>query len=158
MRSMQCNMEFGYQLSICSGTKENHRKPWSSWPVTGPSRCKLTSSQQSDIKYASPNTSPYMCFFFFFENIYKLFLQKLYLHIIWISTKPCITPVIPWFTAPWSVFSWWKRFVTWIQYGHMHLFQHKSACPPTQIKNISRTKQHLDYRLTHENKKNPKRI
>jgi hypothetical protein len=23
MRSMQCNVEFGYQLSICSGTKEN---------------------------------------------------------------------------------------------------------------------------------------
>jgi hypothetical protein len=22
MRSMQCNVEFGYQLSICSGTKE----------------------------------------------------------------------------------------------------------------------------------------
>jgi hypothetical protein len=24
MGSMQCNVEFGYQLSICSGTKENH--------------------------------------------------------------------------------------------------------------------------------------
>jgi hypothetical protein len=24
MRSMQCNVEFGYQLSIRSGTKENH--------------------------------------------------------------------------------------------------------------------------------------
>jgi hypothetical protein len=23
MRSMQCNVEFGYQLSICSGTTEN---------------------------------------------------------------------------------------------------------------------------------------
>jgi hypothetical protein len=23
MRSMQCNVEFGYQLNICSGTKEN---------------------------------------------------------------------------------------------------------------------------------------
>jgi hypothetical protein len=28
MRSMQCNMEFRYQLSICSGTKKNHGKPW----------------------------------------------------------------------------------------------------------------------------------
>jgi hypothetical protein len=27
MRSMQCNVEFGYQLSIRSGTKENHGKP-----------------------------------------------------------------------------------------------------------------------------------
>jgi hypothetical protein len=27
MRSMHCNVEFGYQLNICSGTKENHGKP-----------------------------------------------------------------------------------------------------------------------------------
>jgi hypothetical protein len=27
MRSMQCNVEFGYQLSIRSGTKENQGKP-----------------------------------------------------------------------------------------------------------------------------------
>jgi hypothetical protein len=27
MGSMLCNVEFGYQLSICSGTKENHGKP-----------------------------------------------------------------------------------------------------------------------------------
>jgi hypothetical protein len=65
MRSLQCNMEFGYQLSICSGTKENHGKTWSSWPVAGPSGCKMTSSQQSGINYMSPNASPYL----FFENI-----------------------------------------------------------------------------------------
>jgi hypothetical protein len=65
MWSMQCNVEFGYQLSICFGTKENHGKPWSSWPVPGPSRCKLTSSQQSGIKYASPNISSYAVFFLF---------------------------------------------------------------------------------------------
>jgi hypothetical protein len=58
MWSMKYNVEFGFQLSICSGTKENHGKPWSSWPVAGPSGCKLTSSQQSVIKYTSPNTSP----------------------------------------------------------------------------------------------------
>jgi hypothetical protein len=28
MGSMHCNMEFRYQLSICSGTKENHGKLW----------------------------------------------------------------------------------------------------------------------------------
>jgi hypothetical protein len=39
MGSMQCNVEFGYQLSICSATKENHGKPWSSWTVAGPSEC-----------------------------------------------------------------------------------------------------------------------
>jgi hypothetical protein len=27
MGSMQCNVEFGYQLIICSGTKKNHGKP-----------------------------------------------------------------------------------------------------------------------------------
>jgi hypothetical protein len=58
MGSMQCNVKFGYQLSICSGTKENHGKPWSCWPVAGPSGCKLTSSQQSGIKSANPNISP----------------------------------------------------------------------------------------------------
>jgi hypothetical protein len=34
MWSIQSNVEFGYQLSICSETKENHGKPWSSWSVT----------------------------------------------------------------------------------------------------------------------------
>jgi hypothetical protein len=57
-----CNFEFGYQLSICSGTKENHRKPESSWPVAGPSGCKLTFSQQPDIEYANPNISLCCCF------------------------------------------------------------------------------------------------
>jgi hypothetical protein len=81
MWRMQCNVKFGYQLSICSGTKETHGKSWTSWPVAGPSGCKLTSSQQSGIKYASPNISPYLCcfyifsFLFFFQNFYKLFLQ-----------------------------------------------------------------------------------
>jgi hypothetical protein len=52
---MHCNTEFGYKLSICSGTKENHGKPCSSWPIAGPSACELTSSQQSGIEFASPN-------------------------------------------------------------------------------------------------------
>jgi hypothetical protein len=47
--SMQCNVEFGDQRSICSGTKGNHGKPWPSWLVAWPSGCKLTSSQQSGI-------------------------------------------------------------------------------------------------------------
>jgi hypothetical protein len=96
MWSMQWNVEFGYQLNIGSRTKENHGKSWSSWPVAGPSGYKLTSSQQSGMKYASPNIIPYLCFLFsflsfFFENICKLLLQKLYLYIIWISTKPYVT-------------------------------------------------------------------
>jgi hypothetical protein len=69
-RSMQCNVEFGYQLIICSGTKESHGKPSSSWPVAGPSGCKLTSSE--------PATS--------------CFLQYFYVRTIWISTISFITP------------------------------------------------------------------
>jgi hypothetical protein len=42
-------------LSIRSGTKENHGKPCSSWPVAGPSGCKLTTGQQFGVEYASPN-------------------------------------------------------------------------------------------------------
>jgi hypothetical protein len=33
MRNMQWNVEFGYQLSIYSGTKENHGKSWSGFEV-----------------------------------------------------------------------------------------------------------------------------
>jgi hypothetical protein len=79
MWSMQCNVEFGYQLSICSGTKENHGKCWSSWPVAGPSGCKLTSSPQFGTKYASPNTSPYLCFFSFpfLWNHLQVFFTKI---------------------------------------------------------------------------------
>jgi hypothetical protein len=87
MWSMQCNVEFEYQLSICSGTKENHGKPWSNWPVAGLSGCKPTSRQQSGTKSASPNIIPYLCCcvcllfsfvfslpFFLFNN----FIQLLY--------------------------------------------------------------------------------
>jgi hypothetical protein len=55
---MQCKVEFGYQLSTCCRTEENHGKPCSSWPVAEPSGRKLTSSQQSGIKYANPNITP----------------------------------------------------------------------------------------------------
>jgi hypothetical protein len=48
--SMQYNVQFGYQLSICSRIEEKHGKPCSSWPVAGPSGCELTSSQQSGFK------------------------------------------------------------------------------------------------------------
>jgi hypothetical protein len=59
MGSMQCNVEFGGQLSICSRTKESRGKPWSSWSVAGPSGCRLTSSQESSIEFANPSVSPY---------------------------------------------------------------------------------------------------
>jgi hypothetical protein len=92
----QCHISVG-QLSICSGTKENHVKPWSSWPITGPSACKLTSSQQFRIKYASPNISPYLCWsppplFFYKWFFFSFFFKYCYVRKIWISAKPCITP------------------------------------------------------------------
>jgi hypothetical protein len=67
MGSMECNMQFGYQLSIVLGPRK-HGKTSLCWPVAGPSRCKLASSQQSGIKYGSPNISPYLycCLFFLF--------------------------------------------------------------------------------------------
>jgi hypothetical protein len=40
----------------------------------------------------SPNISLYLCCCFI-QNIYKFFYKYFYIHIIWISTKPCITPV-----------------------------------------------------------------
>ena len=42
MTSIQCNVNFGYQLSICSRTEENHRKISSICPAAEPSRCRPT--------------------------------------------------------------------------------------------------------------------
>jgi hypothetical protein len=47
-------------------------KPWSSWLVAEPSGCQLTSSQQSGISYASPETRHYLCFFFPFFVCFSL--------------------------------------------------------------------------------------
>jgi hypothetical protein len=46
--SMQCNVQFGYHLSICSGTKENNGKPWDWLSVVNQlTRPPLWSSGQS---------------------------------------------------------------------------------------------------------------
>jgi hypothetical protein len=74
-----------YQLSICSRIEENHGKPRSSWPVAGPSGCKLTSSQQSGIKYANPNVSPYLCVLALFERKIYIFLLHFFYVIVVIS-------------------------------------------------------------------------
>jgi hypothetical protein len=68
MGSMQRNVEFWYQLSICSGTKENLDGVGGSQDLQDE---KLSSSQQSGIKYESSNISPYLCccfLFFFFST------------------------------------------------------------------------------------------
>jgi hypothetical protein len=41
-------------------TEKNCGKPQSSWLITGPAGCKLTSGQQSGIKYTNRNISPYL--------------------------------------------------------------------------------------------------
>jgi hypothetical protein len=92
MWSMQCNMEFGYQLIIWSGTKEitenldrvgrSHYLLDANW--------LLASSPALNTRALT--LVPICVFFFlFFESIYKLFFTKFYLHLIWISTKPFIT-------------------------------------------------------------------
>jgi hypothetical protein len=52
---------FGPNSAFALGQRKTAQKPRSSWPVAGPSGCKLTSSQQSGIKDANPNISPYLC-------------------------------------------------------------------------------------------------
>jgi hypothetical protein len=92
MWNMQCNMEFGYQLSICSGTKENldrvirlQDRPVTNW---------LLASSPSGNIYASSNISPYLCCWFLSFILlfpHKFFYKYFYVRIIWIGTKPCIT-------------------------------------------------------------------
>jgi hypothetical protein len=77
MWSKQYNVGYGYNLSIFRRTEENHAKPWSSCPVAGPCGCKLTSRQQSAIKYANPNVGPYLRYFLIWKKkkFTCLFLQ-----------------------------------------------------------------------------------
>jgi hypothetical protein len=61
---MQLSLEVGYQLSTYSATEENHGKAWSSWPVAGPSRGVLASSQPAVrclYTRALLLASPYLC-------------------------------------------------------------------------------------------------
>jgi hypothetical protein len=97
MGSMQCNVEFGYQLSICSGTKENHGKPWSSWPVAGTSECNWLLASRPALNSRTVTLVPTLCYcsiffpvFLFFSLFYNklfCFYNYLYVHMIWISNK-----------------------------------------------------------------------
>jgi hypothetical protein len=82
---MQCNVEFGYQLSNQpSKTTENLIE----MDGTGTSGCKLTSSQQSDIKYANPDFNSYLAVALFGKihtfvlqsHVYLYTSHKLYLY------------------------------------------------------------------------------
>jgi hypothetical protein len=62
-------------------------------------RMQLTSRKQSSIKSANPNIGPYslllyfsfLFFFLFFSTSYYNYYNYLYVHMIWISTKPSET-------------------------------------------------------------------
>jgi hypothetical protein len=71
-------------LCFSSRTEENHGKPWSSWTIEGPFGCKLNSSQQSGIKYANPNISPYLWCCFIWKKVYIFFFTSIsfYVHIL----------------------------------------------------------------------------
>jgi hypothetical protein len=45
---VQCNVDFGYQLSICFRTEEKNRKHCLSWPAARTTGSTLTSSQWPD--------------------------------------------------------------------------------------------------------------
>jgi hypothetical protein len=73
MGSMKCNVEFGYQLSICSGTKENHGKPWSSWPVAGPSECNWLLASSPALNPWTLTLVPTLCYCIFFSVFFLFF-------------------------------------------------------------------------------------
>jgi hypothetical protein len=66
-------------------------KPSSSWPVAGPSGCKLTPSQQSGVEYASPNIVSLSVRLLYYKIRTQFALQMFYIHIIWISNIPYTT-------------------------------------------------------------------
>jgi hypothetical protein len=63
-------------LSTNSAFALGPRKTTENLDRVGPAGCKLTSSQQSAIKYSSPNITHYLCYCFIIENVYKFVLQK----------------------------------------------------------------------------------
>jgi hypothetical protein len=79
MESMQGNVEFGYQLSICSGIKEKHGKPWSSWPVAGPSDCNWLLASSPALNPRTLTLIPTLCYCIFFLFFSLLFLLELFL-------------------------------------------------------------------------------
>jgi hypothetical protein len=113
MGTMQCNVEFGYQLSICSGTKENNGKRWSSWPVAGPSDCKLTSSQQSGINFRNPNISPYslqLYFYFLFLFFFYFLFFFITSYFVFTIICMCVDPPLVIYNLNWAVHA---KFKSW---------------------------------------------
>jgi hypothetical protein len=72
MGSMQCNVEFGYQLSICSGTKENLDRVGRSQDLP----IATDFWQQSSIKSANPTLVPTLCYCIFLFCFFFLFSSQ----------------------------------------------------------------------------------
>jgi hypothetical protein len=90
--SMQCDVEFGHQLSICSGTKENLDRVGRSQDLPDVNWLLVRSS----ILNMQALTLVHICvafFIFSLKTFTSCFYKHFYLYIFWISTKPCITHV-----------------------------------------------------------------
>jgi hypothetical protein len=61
-------------------TEEYCGKPQSCWPIAGLSGCKVTSSQQSGIKYINHDISPYLAAALFEHRV-------LFMFILWMSNE-----------------------------------------------------------------------
>lgn len=72
MTSMQCNVNFWYQLSVCSRTEENHKKIWSICPVAEHSKCRPAVQRSSTRTLMVLPT----CVVALFTKNDKFFLQK----------------------------------------------------------------------------------
>jgi hypothetical protein len=69
MRSVQCRVDFGYQLSICSRTKENSENfDRSSRSQDLPGACRVLTSSPT-FKYTNHKGSFCLCGFFIYNNV-----------------------------------------------------------------------------------------
>jgi hypothetical protein len=85
---MQCNVEFGYQLSICSGTKENLDRVGRSQDL--PNANWLLASSPALNPWALTLVPILCCCFLLFPAPPQpviFFYNYLYMHMIWIGTK-----------------------------------------------------------------------
>jgi hypothetical protein len=112
MWSMQCNVEFGYQLCICFWTMENldlvgrsQGLPDANWLLA-----------------SSPplNTLALSVLLLYWKTFTSCFYKYFYVHIFWISTKPCVTPaegmhkcvsVIIWLSVSLRIYSGLKNWM-----------------------------------------------
>jgi hypothetical protein len=81
----------GTNSALALGPRKSTGKPWSTWPVAGPSRCVLILASSPVFKFASPNGSPCLCCCFLHLTIrYCIFKNSVSItKITWYSVKHC---------------------------------------------------------------------